>query len=606
MALDYFAPGVYVEEVDRGSRPIEGISMSVAGFIGFTEDIRGDAEIFKPMLVTSWEQYLQYFGKPRSEHPGFTQFGAYLPFAVRGWFDNGGGRCWVVSIGTLAPGSAAPPVEQTATRLLSSSGKSVLQFNLKAREELALLEGDDKLPENERITVIVSDGTPKGYDPEDPNSPFNTGEYFTIKVQAGQRNLGVYEHLTMDQNADPAVADYVVTALQQSEASPELLARIQELEALEEPEALLKEREKIPHAFNYIELETLGNGHPLSRRPKNGVYEVAPPPRIGQVDKVSNELQGSRDKGAGIEGLFEIDEVSMVACPDLMLAFQRNWLTLEQVHLLMERMLSLCENAFPGPAYRMAVLDAPPVKVGKNEDQAVRPEEYKPQDVEKWLKTFNRRSMFGALYYPWVKVANPADGGRPLFVPPCGHMMGLWCRTDQSRGIFKAPANDTPRGVTGLAYDTNTREQELLNPKGINCIRNFDTFDRGYKVWGARTLVEPDNIQWRYISVRRLCSYIEKSIERGTQWVVFEPNDSDLWARVTRTVNGFLTGLWRDGALFGASPNEAFYVKCDADNNTHETMMKGRLHIDVGVSPVRPAEFVIFRISQWDPTQEQG
>lgn len=188
-------------------------------------------------------------------------------------------------------------------------------------------------------------------------------------------------------------------------------------------------------------------------------------------------------------------------------------------------------------------------------------------------------------------------------VPPCGHMMGIWCRTDESRGIFKAPANETPRGVLGLAYETNMREQEMLNPKGINCIRNFANYNRGYKVWGARTLVEPDNVQWRYISVRRLISYIEKSIEIGTQWVVFEPNDQDLWARVTRTVNGFLTRLWRDGALFGASPAEAFYVKCDAELNTPDTMMLGRLYVEIGVCPVRPAEFVIFRLSQWAPNQ---
>lgn len=602
MALDYFAPGIVIEERDLGSRPIEGINMSVSGFMGFTEDIRGDAEIFKPMLVTSWDQFLEYFGKPRSPHPGFTTFGAYLPFAVRGWFENGGGRCWVSSIGTLAPGSDTPSKEKTATRVLSSSGKPVLRFNRKDPSEIALLSEAEQISENKRISVFIKEGTPKNYDINDDNSPFNTGEYFTLTVHCGSQKLGTYEHLTMDPEVDPSVADYVVTALQ-AEPTVEQLERVQTEE--DEKEKLLL-ADRLPKAFKYLEVETVGSGHPLSRRPKNGPYEVASPPRIGDINKIANEMQGSRDRGLGLEGIFEIDEVSMVACPDLMLAYQKNWLSLEQLHLLMERMLSLCENSAPGPAYRMAVLDAPPVKVGKNDDRAVRPEEYKPQDVEKWLKAFNRRSMFGALYYPWIKVADPTNGGRPAFVPPCGHMMGLWCRTDESRGIFKAPANDTPRGVTGLAYDTNTREQELLNPKGINCIRNFDNFDRGYKVWGARTLVEPDNIQWRYISVRRLCNYINKSIERGTQWVVFEPNDLDLRARVTRTVTGFLTDLWSSGALFGASTSEAFYVKCDDDNNNHESMMKGRLYIDVGVSPVRPAEFVIFRISQWDPSQEQG
>ena len=571
MALDYFAPGVYVEEVDRGSRPIEGVSMSVAGFVGFTEDIRGDAELFQPMLITNWSQYLEYFSRPGSPHPGFTDFDAYLPFAVQGWFDNGGGRCWVVSIGTRPPGSPAPAPEETATKVITSGKKPSLSFNIKVPEggQAALPPASDY-----RITVAVSEGEPKPLPedaPEDAEPTFNTGEYFTISVNQDGELLERFENLTMNPEPDTAIADYVLTALEASE---------------------------------YIDVANLSqSGQPLSRRPLNGLYEVAPPPYIGQVDRVARDLQGVRDDRAGIEGLFEIDEVAMIACPDLMRAYQSGWLELEQIHALMERLLTLCENAFPGPAYRMAVIDPPPVKVGKNNDRAVLPEQQKPQDVAKWLGEFNRRSMFGALYYPWIKVANPRTGGRPIMVPPSGHMMGIWCRTDESRGVFKAPANDTPRGVIGLAYDTNMREQELLNPLGINCIRNFANYNRGYKVWGARTLVEPDNVQWRYISVRRLISYIEKSIEIGTQWVVFEPNDQDLWARVTRTVSGFLERLWREGALFGGSPAEAFYVKCDAEINTHETMMLGRLYVEIGVCPVRPAEFVIFRISQWAPNQ---
>jgi hypothetical protein len=329
---------------------------------------------------------------------------------------------------------------------------------------------------------------------------------------------------------------------------------------------------------------------------------VAPPPYISPEGRLSRDIQGQRDDRTGMQGMFEVDEAAMIAFPDLMRVYQNGLMDMDQVHGVMESMLSMCENSFPGPAYRMAVLDAPPVKPGKSMDP-VAPEQQKPQDVAQWLSLFNRRSMFGALYYPWIKVANPRNAGRPIMVPPCGHMMGIWCRTDESRGVFKAPANETPRGVIGLSYETNMREQELLNPMGINCIRNFANYQRGLKVWGARTLVEPDNVQWRYISVRRLLSYIEKSIEIGTQWVVFEPNDQDLWARVSRTVSNFLERLWREGALFGASPAEAFYVKCDGELNTHETMMLGRLYVEVGVCPVRPAEFVIFRISQWAPNQ---
>jgi uncharacterized protein len=570
MALDYFAPGVYVEEVDRGSRPIEGISLSVGGFIGFTEDVRGDAELFKPIMITNWNQYQEYFARPGSD--GFTDFNAYLPFAVQGWFLNGGGRCWVTSIGTKLPGSTPPAPEETASKAFTAGGKPVLALNLRLPEADG---ADAALPASTgRLTINILESEPKPLPEnasEDAEPPLNSGEYFTVVVRNGTQELERYEHLTMNPQAEAAVADYVVTALESSE---------------------------------YITIADISqSGQPLSRRPANGLYEVAPPPYIGRPDRLARDVQGQRNDKTGLQGMFEVDEAAMIACPDLMRVYQEGLMDLDQVHGVMEMMLSLCENSFPGPAYRMAVLDAPPVKPGKNENRAVPAEQQKPQDVATWLSMFNRRSMFGALYYPWIKVANPRNGGRPILVPPSGHMMGLWCRTDQSRGVFKAPANDTPRGVIGLGYETNMREQELLNPMGINCIRNFANYNRGIKVWGARTLVEPDNIQWRYISVRRLISYIEKSIEIGTQWVVFEPNDQDLWARVTRTVSNFLERLWREGALFGGSPAESFYVKCDGELNTHETMMLGRLYVEVGVCPVRPAEFVIFRISQWAPNQ---
>ncbi|AKG20496.1 phage tail sheath family protein [Calothrix sp. 336/3] len=570
MALDYFAPGVYVEEVDRGSRPIEGVSMSVAGFVGFSEDVRGDAELFKPMMVTNWSQYLEYFGKPGSD--GFTDFDAYLPFAVKGWFDNGGGRCWVVSIGTKLPGSPTPAPEEFGTKLLTSGGKPSLMFNLQLPEAEGNLPALPSAGGRLIVSIIDSEPKPLAEDaPEGTEPPINTGEYFSVVVRNGDQILERYDHLTMNPQVETAVADYAVTALETSE---------------------------------FISIANISQtGQALSRRPSNGSYEIAPPPYVARQEHMARDMQGARTDKTGLQGIFEVDDVAMVACPDLMRVYQDGLMDLDQVHGIMEAMLSMCENSFPGPAFRMAVLDAPPVKPGKNDNKAVTPDQQKPQDVYTWLKEFNRRSMYGALYYPWIKVANPRNGGKPILVPPSGHMMGLWCRTDQSRGIFKAPANDTPRGVLGLAYETNMREQELLNPVGINCIRNFASYNRGYKVWGARTLVEPDNIQWRYISVRRLISYIEKSIEIGTQWVVFEPNDMDLWERVKRTVSNFLEQLWREGALFGGSAADAFYVKCDGELNTNETMMMGRLYVEVGVCPVRPAEFVIFRISQWAPGQ---
>ncbi|MFM6104768.1 MAG: phage tail sheath family protein [Sphaerospermopsis kisseleviana] len=544
--LDYFAPGVYIEEIDRGSRPIEGVSTAIAGFVGFTEDVRDGAELFKPMLITNWTQYLNYFARPNSD--GFTDFNAYLPFAVYGYFMNGGGRCWVTSIGTQLPGAPKPSSPEPAILTITGRGnRPTLRFALRPEQAAS-----------GAVNILITDGGPRPL-PEgtEGEAPPNTGEYFSVQIRRGDEVLEQYENLTMNREAAAQVATYAVAALRNS---------------------------------MYIQVEDVSQaGQPLSRRPSNRQYELAPPIVAVPVDRFSSDLEGIRDDRTGVRGIFEIDEITMLACPDLMRAYQAQVLNLDQVHGIMELMISMCEGSasgdIPNPPNRMVLIDPPLDAV-------------KPQQVVEWLNRFNRRSMFAALYYPWIKVANPRDRGNPILVPPCGHIMGVWARTDETRGVYKAPANEVPRGVIGLGYETNFREQELLNPLGINCIRTFP--NRGIRVWGARTLVEPDKTEWRYISVRRLISYIEKSIELGTQWVVFEPNDEDLWARVRRTVSNFLERIWREGALFGASPQQAFYVKCDEELNPPETRMLGRLYIEVGVCPVRPAEFVIFRVSQWN------
>jgi hypothetical protein len=185
--------------------------------------------------------------------------------------------------------------------------------------------------------------------------------------------------------------------------------------------------------------------------------------------------------------------------------------------------------------------------------------------------------------------------GQANFVPPSGHMAGIWARSDDARGVHKAPANEVVRGAISLELQVTKPEHDLLNPQGINVIRAFP--GRGIRVWGARTL--SSDPAWRYINVRRLFNYIEGSILLGTQWVVFEPNDMKLWERVKRTINAFLVRVWRDGALFGATPSEAFYVKCDGELNTAETIDAGQLIVEIGIAPVKPAEFVVFRIAQF-------
>jgi hypothetical protein len=176
-------------------------------------------------------------------------------------------------------------------------------------------------------------------------------------------------------------------------------------------------------------------------------------------------------------------------------------------------------------------------------------------------------------------------------------MAGIYARSDSERGVHKAPANEIVRGALGLRYSVSRGEQDILNPKGINCIRDFSRRGRGIRVWGARTI--SSDASWRYINVRRLFIMIEESIDIGMQWAVFEPNDHKLWKKITRDVYSFLYRIWRTGALFGLTPEEAFYVKCDTETNPVETIDAGQVITEIGICPVKPAEFVIFRIGQW-------
>jgi hypothetical protein len=203
-------------------------------------------------------------------------------------------------------------------------------------------------------------------------------------------------------------------------------------------------------------------------------------------------------------------------------------------------------------------------------------------------------SDFAALYFPQIRVADPVAKGQ-LAVPPSGHMAGIFARVDQQRGVHKAPANEVVRGALGLAYPVSRNEQELLNPVGINAIRNFNG---AITVWGARTLGGDANGETKYINVRRLLNFLRESIEQGTQFAVFEPNAKPLWQRIVRSVDAFLTNVWRDGALFGVTPEQAFYVKCDETTNPPEVRELGQVVTEIGVAIVKPAEFVIFRISQ--------
>jgi len=491
----YLSPGVYVEEVQAGSRPIEGVGTAVAAFVGLAE--RG--QFNEPVLVTNWGQFTSSFGE-------FIE-GSYLAHAVYAYLLNGGGACYVVRVGAdgtmpVARGELAAPDKGSAMRV-------------------AAIEAG---PSGNDISVEVAE-------PSEPGE----GVFKLVVKQAG-KVVESFDNVTAGRGKQS-----VATAVK---AQSKLIA-------LEEVGA------QAPAVGSKVELT-------------GGATSV--PARVNPDDYVGN----SADR-TGFAGLEAVDDVTMLCVPDLMAVYEQGVIDLEGVQAVQLAMIAHAELM----GDRVAILDAPP---GLN-----------AQQVKEWREEkAGYDSKYAALYWPWVKVFDPL-AGQARFIPPSGHMAGIWARSDNDRGVHKAPANEVVRGAIALELQVTKSEHDQLNPSGINVIRSFP--GRGIRVWGARTL--SSDPAWRYLNIRRLFNYVEESILEGTQWVVFEPNDMRLWERVKRTINGFLLGVWRDGALFGATPGEAFYVKCDAETNPPDVIDRGQLVVEVGIAPVKPAEFVIFRIAQF-------
>jgi phage tail sheath protein FI len=504
----YLTPGVYVEEVDRGSKPLAAVGTAVAAFVGFTakapSDDPTDPDGLKPRFVTNWSQY-------ESQYGGFTT-DAMLPHSVYGYFNNGGGGCYIVRVPNRVLAGSGPMRELPGA---DDQTKPALQIASKV--------DDDGL----EVDIVPS---PAGDDA------------FTLVVRSGDSVVETFSDLTIAKG--DRQADKVVTAE----------SRLITVKLAPSTKATL---------------------------PAAGSYPVAPA-ETQPRNVTGTDFEGGEIDRQGIRGLVIEEDVTMVAVPDLITAARKadRSIDLDLWKSVQVALLNHCESQ----ANRMAILDAPP--------------DLKPQQMRDWRRDIAMYdSKFGALYYPWIQVANPVgkNGDRVIAVPPCGHVAGIWGRNDETRGVWKAPANEVIRGALDVSMRMTKEEQAQLNPIGVNCIRTFGT--RGIRVWGARTLSSDPS--WIYVNVRRLFNMIETSVMEGTQWVVFEPNDKALWERVKRTISAFLLGLWRDGALFGATPEQAYYVKCDEETNPPDSIDLGRLIVEVGIAPVKPAEFVIFRISQW-------
>lgn len=528
MAASYLTPGVYIEELPSGSMPIQGVSTSVAAFVGFTQTYRadqgdpGDPQGVKPQLVTSWPQYERIYG-------GFVD-GALLPYAVRGFFENGGGSCYVVR--ASAGGPSQPPQLE-----LAAAGK-----------------------------------------PEVPS----------LKVQAVEDDGARYEIELVPPvagtDAAPGDGEYAIKVYRNGELA-------EEATGIGFGKAARSVEKTINDQLTQVRVQVAtAAGVPIADRlPATGRFALAEPvPQT--VDPTI--LQGSETERTGYAGLAIAENVTIVAIPDLITVATRPDKSFDAaLYLAFQQQLA---DWCAASGKRMAILDPPPGLTATN--------------AIEWRQRLAKDTPYATCYYPNVVVPNrgasAGSGERFITVPPSGHIAGLWARTDAARGVWKAPANEEIRGITGLENLITDGEQAELNPIGVNCLRSFGA--NGMRVWGARTLSLTDP-SWRYINVRRLFNFVEESIRQGTQWAVFEPNDRDLWQRVKRNITAFLRGLWMQGALVGATAEQAFYVLCDETNNPPSSVDEGKLVVEIGMCPSKPAEFVIFRIAQWqggDSTSE--
>jgi len=594
---EYLAPGVYVEEVSFRAKSIEGVPTSTTGFAGITHygPVRypGGPKKSEPRLITSFTEFERVYGSLNEVGIGSGR-PAYLAHAARAFFENGGKRLYVSRVFTPRPGDLPRGV---ASRAIPDGGGPTATW--KARWPGAL--GNvlvETLPMRTRVTVSatgvvqrVKDGAvievlPGGGSPPAPTAPITRGnlrvvrvdqdgnQTFTgggaptsanivhlveliVTVRAGLDRVDQYTELA----GDPAQTRYIGKVLEMDDPADE-----NALVALAwDPDAA---------GASAASLMALLTGLTAAGRLQNGNdgAEPAATDFAGQEADPDNPLLTA----TGLAALGEIDDIAIVAMPDAA--------TLSTEDEIFTATQSLVAHA-EGLRYRIAVVDGPRAS--------------SLNEIREFRGKFD--SKYAALYYPWIEILDPTERaaqGRPptrLLLPPSGFVTGIYARSDIERGVHKAPANEVVRGLTRFEANINKARQDVLNPEGINALRFFE--GRGNRVWGARTM--SSDPEWKYVNVRRLFIYIEHSIDKGTQWAVFEPNGPRLWANIRQTVEDFLLVLWRDGALLGDKPDQAYFVRCDRTTMTQNDLDNGRLICLIGVAPVKPAEFVIFRIGQW-------
>jgi phage tail sheath protein FI len=557
---EYLTPGVYFELQDATPPVIRRIRTDIAGFVGLAE--RGPLNW--AVQIDSWRQFQAKFGN-------FVSY-SYLAYAVKGFFENGGRTCFIVRIA----GSTA-----TKASLVLKSGNN---------QNVLKITADNEGIWGNKIAITLTQVQPSKLS-------------FSLTVIRDRREREVFANLSLD----PDHKRYFVRLINQGDDRTARSQWVQVEDLL--PSVTILTPNLLPNAIK----SGLKNQIGFLVGGQDGVKSLTPNDFIGTLDPLADDRQG-------LSVLDRVDAVGIICLPDIHIrpvlipdappvedpsldpclpktgelsaAIPKISPTLEQPPSFSQEQIFTIQRALVEHCERhqdrVAILDAV-LRSGSEQSLTI-------AEILKWRSRFDSERGFAALYYPWVRVVDPLKlRGNPVrTIPPCGHIAGLYARSDFTVGVHKAPANGELFWAEDVTVVINDDQQAILNPDGINCIRAFP--GRGIRVYGARTI--SNNPDWRYINVRRLMSMIEEAVDESTQWAVFEPHDFNLRRSLILSVSGFLETIWRQGALVGGSPEEAYYIKCDDTNNPPEIVDQGKIITDIGVAPTHPAEFIVFRVGR--------
>jgi len=642
---EYLAPGVYVEETSFRSKSIEGVSTTTTGFVG---PCRYGPIDLEPDIVTSLGEFERVYGDRQQLHFSGTSQHNYLWHGARVFFEQGGKRLYVARAfkpleGTYPPadwetvppatgdlyhdghargsvGAASPTMPQFHVRARFPGEAGNLRVRFTVRLGQNILGGTTDTPTvgalAENDVIWIGDTT------SPISSPPGTGSFYLAEFDAGEETWRFKSGKDAAPNdlrlkhSDPAlsldpqrgdqlrVVTVTVTVFQQDgttlvwdgialdpdhqrDGSPDSLkARFAKepsnlalkrtlpivitpgsgiTDGLDVLSALIQENPGLEDAINNIRSSDGARSVDLDLTGGNDGQRPEADEYVGKEDEATNVK-------TGLVAFEDIEDISIVAAPGSTFGLENGYRA--NAATIVTALIGHAERM----RYRIAVLDS-------GNEQSIAQVRAMRAKID---------SKYAALYYPWVRVLDPVTRTE-IYLPPSGFVSGIYARNDIERAVYKAPANEVVTGALGFELMLNKSQQDILNPEGINCFRFFE--GRGMRLWGARTI--SSDPEWKYVNLRRYFAYLERSIDRGTQWAVFEPNGNQLWGNVRRTIEDFLLNEFQMGALLGDKPEKAYFVKCDRTTMTQNDLDNGRLVCLIGVAPLRPAEFVIFRIGQW-------